>query len=150
MGNSNSALFYHSKKSFIIISYHFIISLASRNSIFIKILFLIFLYYFFPTVTFSQTWHDSSHFPGLSNSHFFSSLSPSTSSTGSIHRATHRSMIHRSTYPNPSPHTQSHTHTQTQIIKPLTEPHTHKPSNQLEPTTEIGRASCRERVLMPV
>ena len=34
------------------------------------------------------------------------------------HRATHtqRPMIHRSTYPNPSPHTQSHIHTQTQVI----------------------------------
>ena len=54
-------------------------------------------------------------------------------------------MIHRSTYPNPSPHTQSHTHTQTQTIKPSTEPytktfkpigannghHTHHPSHRL-------------------
>ena len=66
-------------------------------------------------------------FPRLSNSlFFFSSLSPSTSSTDSTYKATHtrKPMIHQSTYSNPSPHTQSHTHTQTQIIKPLTEPHT--------------------------
>ena len=40
----------------LLIPYHFTISPVSQNSIFIKILFLIFFYYFFPTVTFFQTW----------------------------------------------------------------------------------------------
>ena len=55
-------------------------------------------------------------------------------------------MIHRSTYLNPSLHTQNHTQintnhqninkaTHTHKHKPSTEPHTHKPSNQFEPTT---------------
>ena len=54
--------------------------------------------------------------------YFFSSLSPSTSSTSSTHRATHtqRPMIHQLTYLNPSLHTQSHTHTQTQTINKAT------------------------------
>ena len=130
--NSNSTLFYHFKNSL----YHYNIPFYNISNIqklfLVKYYFLIFLYYFFPTITFFQTWHDSSHFPGLSNKHFFTSLSPSTSSTDS----THRPMIHQSTYPNPSPHKQRHTHTrtqtinkathtQTQTIKPSTKPHTH-------------------------
>ena len=48
-------------------------------------------------------------------------------------------MIHRSTYPNPSPHTHKHKPSNHQLS------HKHKPSNQLEPTTattwsRVGRS----------
>ena len=54
----------------------------------------------------------------------FSSLSPSTSSTDfntQNHTHTHKSMIHQSTYPNPSPHTYKHKLSNHQLS------HTHKP-----------------------
>ena len=106
---------------FIIIPYHFTIPPASQNSIFIKILF------FNLSLLFLSNHHFFSYFGMIQFSwafqhYFFSSLSPSTSSTGSTHRATHtqRPMIHQLTYLNPSLHTESHTHTQTQTINKAT------------------------------
>ena len=122
--NPNSILFYYFKKSFYCYTISFYNTSNLKTLFLLKYYFLTFLYYFFPTVF-------QSHFPGLSNSYFYSSLSLSASSTGSTHKATHthRPMIHRSTYPNPSPHTQSHTHTQTQTIKPVGANNSHHPSH---------------------
>ena len=137
--NPNSILFYYFKKSFYCYTISFYNTSNLKTLFLLKYYFLTFLYYFFPTVF-------QYHFPEFSNSHFYSSLSLSTSSTGSIHRATHtqRPMIHRLTYPNLSPHTQSHTHTNTnhqtinkathtQTIKPVganNGHHTHHPSHR--------------------
>ena len=70
---------------------------------FFPILFKYFILFFFHYFSFSI------HFP---------LFLPQPLASVSTHRATHtqRPMIHRSTYPNPSPHTQSHIHTQTQVI----------------------------------
>ena len=112
-----SILFYHFKKPLYYL-YHTILQYLQHP----KTLFLLKYYFFNLFLLFLSNRHFFFRlgFRGLSNSHFISPLSPSTSSTGSTHKATHtsRPMIHRSTYPNPSPHTQSHTHTQK-----------HKPSN---------------------
>ena len=93
-------LFYFTilKHHFINIPYHFTIPPRTKTLFLLKYYFLTFLYYFV-----------SNRFPGLSNSHFYSSLS--TSSTGSTHN-THTPMRHRLTYPNPSlhPHTHKHKH----------------------------------------
>ena len=54
LGNSNSTLFYHSKK----LLYHTILRYFHhpKTLFLLKYYFFIFLYYFFPTVTFFQTW----------------------------------------------------------------------------------------------
>ena len=113
MGNSNSILFYHFKKPLALSLYHTILQYLQHP----KTLFLLKYYFFNLSLLFLSNRHFFFRlgFPGLSNNHFFSSLSPSTSSTGSTHKATHthRPMIHRSTYPNPSPHTHTNTNHQT-------------------------------------
>ena len=57
----------------------------SKTLFLLKYYFLIILYYFFPTITFFSDLV----FLGFLTVNFFSSFSPSTSSTGSTHRATH-------------------------------------------------------------
>ena len=112
------------KHHFIIILYHFTILSASQNSIFINILFfnlsLLFLSNHF-SISFSQAFQQP-----------FLFLSLSTSNTGSTHN-THTPMIHRSTYPNSSPHPHPHTQTQTSNQQ---QSHTHKHKPSIEPHTQ--------------
>ena len=70
LGNCNAILFYNSKNHVIIYTILFYNTFTSQTFILLKYYFLIFLYYFFSNRNFC--------FPRLSNSPFFSSLSPST------------------------------------------------------------------------
>ena len=88
-----------------------------------KTLFLLKYYFFNLSLLFLSNRHFVSNlvFLGFLTVNCFSSFSPSTSSTGSTHRATH-------TYPwytDQPIQTHHHTHTQTQTIKPSTKPYTH-------------------------
>ena len=81
----------------------------SKTLFLLKYYFLIILYYFFPTITFFSDLV----FLGIPTVSFFLSFSLNLQHWFNTQSHTHIPMIHRSTYPNPSPHTQSHTQTQT-------------------------------------
>ena len=81
----------------------------SKTLFLLKYYFLIILYYFFPTVTFFSDLV----FMGFPTVIFFSSLSPSTSSTGSTHRATHTYPWYTDQPIQTHHHTHRATHTRT-------------------------------------
>ena len=117
--NVNAILFYHSKTLLYQYTIPFYNSSASKNSIFIKILF------FNPFFIISSQPF-SLIFLGFSTA-IFISLSQHRFNTQ------HTPIIHRSTYPNLSPH--SHTHTHTHKHNPATKPsHTHKHNPATKPS----------------
>ena len=117
------------KATLLLISYHFTIPSASQKSIFIKILFfnisLLFLsnrHFFFQNLA----WIN---FPWLSNSIFFPQ-SPSTSSIGSTHRATHTDPDER--IKEIRYKTQTTTYNQRQPGKPTSNEWTHIPIQEMK------------------
>ena len=107
------------KHYFINIPYHFIISLHQKTLFLLKYYFLTHSLLFLPIQLFSLI------FLGFSTTIF---ISPSQ------HRfnTQHTPIIHRSTYPNPSPHSHTQTHTSTQQ-----QSHTQtQPSNKAKPHTQ--------------
>ena len=96
LGNSNSTLFYHSKK----LLYHTILRYFHhpKTLFLLKYYFFIFLYYFFPTVTFFQTW--------------FSSINLSKPITTHIEPHTQTQTI--------KPSTEPHTHKPSNQLEPTT------------------------------
>ena len=123
-------LFYHLKKPLYYL-YHTILQYLQhpKNLFLLKYYFLIFLYYFFPTVTFffqNLAWIN---FPWLSNSIFFPQ-SPSTSSIGSTHKATHTDPDER--IKEIRYKTQTTTYNQRQPGKPTSNEWTHIPIQEMK------------------
>ena len=109
----------YQKTTLLLIPYNFTIHSVSQNSIFIKILFFNFSLLFLFNGHFFFSNFGMFQFSWAFQQYFFS-LSPSTSSTDSTHKATHTNPW----YTDQPIQTHHHTHTQTQTIKPLTKPHT--------------------------